>query len=180
MTRCTICHTLIQEQEPSRECPECRQEYHDSCWEELGGCATYGCEQAVPAQKPPPPSEEAFGGWGDTKVCPKCNREIGASMLVCRCRAKFPHANPMTKEEYREWHRGVKKLKNTRRTLVIFLILSLLGIPAPIFGTLSGVIAFRNRYALAGVDGTYLAMGYGSAALGSVYTLMILLLLAGL
>jgi hypothetical protein len=57
---------------------------------------------------------------------------------------------------------------------------SLVGVVAPICGPISGVYTFIHRKRLAGENGTYVALGYGSAALGAVYTLLIALLAAGL
>ena len=70
MVRCSICHALIQEQEAVHGCDRCGQDYHDDCWQENGGCATYGCEAAPIIDKPvvmPTPGQ----GWGDEKQCPQ-------------------------------------------------------------------------------------------------------------
>ncbi|MFQ5844003.1 MAG: RING finger protein [Planctomycetota bacterium] len=179
MARCSICHTLIRAGEAATACPECRQDYHESCWTELGGCATYGCRRTVPAEKAPAP-QQLYGGWGDTKECPRCRREIGASLVVCHCGARFPDADPMTSDEYRTWSRLEEERARTRRTLVLLLLFSLVGLPAPLLGPIAGVVAHRKKALLAGADGTYLAMGYGTAILGATYTLFILLLLMGL
>lgn len=179
MASCLICQTLIREEEARCRCPECQQDYHQSCWDQLGGCATYGCVKAVPAEKPPPPVRVG-GGWGDTKSCPKCKRTLRAELLICRCGARFPHADPMTPEEYRELVSHERALKVGRRSLVLLFLVSLAGIPAPLFGLVAGGYAYAKRHELAGVDGTYLAMGYGAAALGCVYIVIVLLLLVGL
>ena len=69
MARCPICYTLIQSGTEQTECPDCRQEYHRTCWDELGGCATYGCAKAVLGEKPAP-TVRSQEGWGDPKECP--------------------------------------------------------------------------------------------------------------
>lgn len=179
MARCTICHTLIQPTDEVNSCPECEQDYHAECWNELGGCATYGCGQAAEAQKPEAP-EYTLGGWGDEKTCPKCGREITSSLLDCRCGARFPYADPMSRGEYYEWVEAEASLRSARRGLLTLFILSLFGLIAPITGAISAVIVVRFRDRLTGAQGTYLAMGYGSVALGALYTLVILLLLLGM
>jgi len=178
MARCSICHTLIQAQDRMTECPECRQEYHASCWDELGGCATYGCKKAVPAEKPAP-ARVTGSGWGDTKTCPNCRRPVGASMLTCRCGARFPYADPMEPQEYRAWVRRQEEARSSRLILLCLFIVTLLGVPAPLTGPIAGAVAWSRRDLLAGADGTYLAMGYGAAALGAVYAVTILLVVLG-
>lgn len=177
--RCSICHTRIQEGHERCSCPACEQIYHKGCWDDLGGCATYGCSHAVPAEKPPPPALLG-AGWGDSKTCPACGKSIPASLLVCRCRAQFPYAEPMTRGEYQDWKAERQRLASTRRTLGVLFLLSLLGFTAPVLGAIAGVLAYKRRHDLAGADGTYLALGYGTAAIGTTYSLVMLLLLFGM
>lgn len=179
MARCSICHTLIQETDESSSCPECRQDYHRSCWNEMGGCATYGCKEAVPAEKATV-TEPIGGGWGDEKTCPRCAGTIDASLLVCSCGAEFPSPEPMKPDEWRAWAAGRQALSATRKTLVLLFIFSMFGLPAPVLGPIAGAMAYKQRDALAGADGTYLAMGFGAAALGAIYTLILLFLMLGL
>lgn len=178
MARCSTCRTLIAEGDEVVTCPECVQIYHGTCWRELGGCATYGCGEAATSEKPEPVATGS--GWGDAKDCPECGREISSHVLVCRCGAKFPSADPMTRAEYGAWRERKTLLRSTRRLLVLLFIFSLIGVTAPFLGFIAGCIAYTRRHGLAGSDGTYLAIGYGTAALGGVYTLTLLLLLAGL
>ncbi len=48
--QCAACHCEITAGEPSHACPSCAATMHTTCWQEVGGCATYGCDQvtAVP------------------------------------------------------------------------------------------------------------------------------------
>lgn len=179
MTRCTICHTRIETGDPRTECDQCHQEYHRSCWDELGGCGTYGCTRAAQADKPPPPTTAGLG-WGDTKPCPACNRQIGSSLLVCSCGARFPWADPMTAADYHEWRAGQAEIKSAKTVLVVLFIGTLIGFLAPLTGPIAGIYAHAKRDMLAGENGTYLALGYGSASLGGVYALIIAVLAAGL
>ena len=178
MARCSTCHTLVQETDAATTCGSCEQVFHRSCWNELGGCATYGCERAAAAGKPEMP-RVVGAGWGDTKSCPACAATIGSGLLVCRCGAEFPYADPMTREDYRESRARSDAVRGTRRTLAGLFIASLAGLPAPVTGSVAGWIAWRDHRRLEGTDGTYLAMGYGAAALGATYALVFLLLLLG-
>jgi len=174
MARCSICYTVLREGEPVTGCPECKQDYHKTCWDEVGGCGTYGCKQAAVAQKPPPPVLVG-AGWGDTKPCPACQAQINSSLLVCRnCSARFPWADPITPADYQAWRTQQEALSGYRKLLVVMFILSMIAVTSPITGPIAGIFAFVKRKQLAGANGTYLAMGYGSAALGAMYTLLII------
>jgi hypothetical protein len=172
MARCSICYTVLREGEPVTGCPECRQDYHKTCWDEIGGCGTYGCKHAAVAQKPPPPVLVG-AGWGDSKPCPDCGQQINSSLLVCRCGARFPWADPMTAEDYQQWKADQAALAGHRKLLILMFVLSLVAVTAPIAGPIAGAFAYTKRKRLAGANGTYLAMGYGSAALGVLYALLI-------
>ena len=177
--RCSICRTLVQTTDASSTCESCLQTFHTSCWTELGGCATYGCEKAAVAEKPAL-APVVGAGWGDTKACPACGATIGSGLLVCRCGAEFPYADPMTRDEYRVWRAKGNATRRVRTTLLVLFLVSLAGLTAPVTGAIAGYIAWRERTRMQGADGTYLAMGYGAAALGATHTLVILFLLLGL
>jgi hypothetical protein len=178
MARCSICYTIMSQGEPVTACPECRQDYHTSCWKEIGGCGSYGCKQAAVAQKPPLPVLVG-AGWGDTKPCPSCRLDIGSSLLVCSCGARFPWADPMTPGEYGDWMAKQAAIARSRTLLITLFVLSLIGFTAPIAGPIAGIYAWLSRKRLSGTGGTYLAMGYGSAAVGAVYALLIVLVALG-
>jgi len=42
---CSICGSDVCENEETVICPDCSTVYHESCWQENLGCATYGCKQ---------------------------------------------------------------------------------------------------------------------------------------
>jgi hypothetical protein len=189
MARCSICYTVIATLAPEAsndaaataglmECPECQQTYHRSCWNEIGGCGTYGCKSAAVAEKPPLPV--AVGaGWGDHKDCPSCHRQIGASLLICTCGARFPWADAMSREEYAQWQAQQAAMSRVRTTLILAFLITLVGVVAPLTGPLAGIYAWRKRKLLDGTGGTYLAIGYGSAALGVFYAAVMALVALG-
>jgi hypothetical protein len=178
MSRCSICYTRMSADEARTECPDCRTGYHRSCWDEIGGCGSYGCKRAAAAQKPPVPTVIG-AGWGDSKTCPACASDISSSLLVCRCGARFPWADPMTREEYQRSVDADRALRRSRAVLIGLFVLSLVGATAPLAGPVAGVYAHRKRKQLLGAGGTYLAMGYGSAAIGACHTLLIALVAVG-
>ena len=86
----------------------------------------------------------------------------------------------MTKDEYREWVAEDELRKQRRIELIVLFVITIFGLLAPITGAIAGVQAYRSRTLLVGEVGTYLALGYGAAVIGVVYTLVFLLLLIGL
>jgi hypothetical protein len=178
MARCSICYTVLAHGEPVTACPECQQDYHKSCWDEIGGCGSYGCKRAAVAQKPPLPVLVG-AGWGDTKRCPRCGNDIGSSLLVCGCGARFPWADPITPDEYGEWLAQQGAIASSRKLLILMFILSLIGLTAPVAGPIAGIYAWCKRKQLVGTGGTYLAMGYGSAAIGALYSILIVIVALG-
>jgi hypothetical protein len=167
VARCSICGTRIRDDEQPRACPDCDQAYHEGCWDEIGGCATYGCKSAATPEKPPP--EPVHAGWGDEKVCPVCDDSIASSLLVCPCGARFPWADPMTRAELDAWRAREREIQSAQRVLTILLVLSVAGVGAPICGPYAAHYAHARRAMLSGPNGVYLAMGYASAALGAAY-----------
>src|SRR5438874_11453912 len=132
MARCSICYTMIRDDaEAATACPECHTDYHQTCWNEIGGCGTYGCKQAAVAQKPPVPVVVG-AGWGDTKPCPNCGSNISSSLLVCTCGARFPWADPMTIVDFNEWRDEQRALAGSRTLLTWLFIISLFVITAPV------------------------------------------------
>ena len=178
-TRCSICGTLVRPDDGSTSCPDCEQEYHEPCWAEIGGCATYGCKSAAVAEKPAAPVLVG-AGWGDEKTCPSCNLTIPSSALVCRCKARFPWADPMSMAEYAAWLRSERAIASAKKTIITLFLLSIAGGPAPLTGAIAVFYAHKRRVQLGGAHGTYLAMAYGSGALGAIYLVILLLLALGL
>src|SRR5262245_28514807 len=73
---CPICQTAIAADEEALRCPRCEQVHHAECWREVGGCSTYGCEEAPAAEKEAPSPHGPMAAWGDTKRCPACGETI--------------------------------------------------------------------------------------------------------
>lgn len=179
MTRCSICKFTIEADDDTTICSTCNSQYHTVCWESIGGCAVYGCSSAAQAEKEPV-LELVGKGWGDEKQCPSCSRMIPSSLLICSCGAKFPWAEPMSRSAYHEWLRQEEIRAGKRNNLVWLFLASLLAVTAPITGAIAGFYAYRNRHELAGKYGAFLALGYGTALMGAVYSLIFLALLLGL
>ena len=80
-------------------------------------------------------------------------------------------AGPMMEDELR---------KQRRMELIVLFVVTIFGLLAPLTGAIAGIQAYRSRTLLVGEVGTYLALGYGAAVIGVVYTIVFLLLLIGL
>jgi hypothetical protein len=85
----------------------------------------------------------------------------------------------MTGAEYDAWRAREKSVASAQKILVGLFIASLAGFPAPLCGPIAATYAFKKRHDLAGAHGVYLAIGYGSAALGVVYLGTMLALVFG-
>jgi len=92
--RCGVCQTQIAELEPVGRCPRCEALHHAECWNENGGCSSYGCELAQQVVKEPPGLPQTY--WGqEEKQCPRCDKSIKVAALRCRfCGAVFEDRAP--------------------------------------------------------------------------------------
>ena len=85
----------------------------------------------------------------------------------------------MTVEDYRDWLKDEEEMDTRRKQLVVLFILTILGLLAPLTGSVAGIQAYRSRTLLVGETGTYLALGYGAAVIGVVYAVVFVLLYVG-
>lgn len=60
---CPYCRFPLKTRERMVICPACRVAHHADCWQENGGCTTYGCGYA-PEAHPPQPAPLATAGAG--------------------------------------------------------------------------------------------------------------------
>lgn len=60
LRECAICQSPIYPSEQTHACEKCGLVYHEECWTENFGCASYGCEQvnALAPKLPAPVTEE--------------------------------------------------------------------------------------------------------------------------
>lgn len=92
---CPYCKTEIKEGEPVKVCPACGIPHHEECWEECGGCTTFGCsEQHYAAQGTNPTDVCANCGaplGDDQAFCPKCGtpKNGGANTVCTKCGAQL-------------------------------------------------------------------------------------------
>lgn len=130
---CQICQTQVQGGEAYVSCPACEQIHHSECWAEVGGCGTYGCQQAPILDKTEQPLRRPASAWGDQKSCPVCRKSIKAVALRCRyCKTDFETADPLTPKEFRAQRRREEQLTQLQVITGAVFVLSLLGCTAPV------------------------------------------------
>ena len=172
---CPICQTALAGEDIAVKCPGCDQVHHSECWSEIGGCGTYGCGEAPELKKEETEPEGGRAGWGDTKRCPACRREIKSMALRCRfCRAEFPTVDPMTPDEYRNRSRTKDRASTIRSVTVVLFVLSLIGLLAPLILLLSAAIFFPQRKALQTAGPLYVVLACATAGLSLVYSFLML------
>ena len=93
-TNCPVCCTEIQPDDEKIVCPDCKMPYHEDCWNDNNGCATYGCHSAGCLD--PPPFKVNVPADNDSTIhtvcstptsggiCPKCHARLVAGNTFCR------------------------------------------------------------------------------------------------
>jgi len=174
---CTICHTQVEPQEVCVTCPACEQVHHRECWSEIGGCGTYGCQQAPPPDKSEHSVQAPLTAWGDVKRCPACGEMIKSIALRCRfCDAEFDTVDPLTKGDLRKQARRQEEVRTFKVIVVVLFAVSLLLFClAPIMAIVDAVVILPRRETLRRCGPAHMVMGYTALGLTAIYTILIAL-----
>jgi hypothetical protein len=169
---CAICQTAIGAGEWVGRCPSCDAPYHGECWEENGGCASYGCPHVPSAPKGDGPAEGS-SWWGqEDKLCPRCGRHIRLAALRCRhCGCTFESRAPVPSLTR-------PAAKPTGAAGVLLFIAGLIPFTAPLVLVIGGPALWLGRRAIRRWPPTRRAMAIVGVVAAAVVTLLLGLALA--
>lgn len=171
--KCTRCGERLEFGEDAVVCLPCKRGYHASCWDDAGGCANEGCENAALTQiEPPAGAAEVPPG---KKKCPHCGKINSSRAKICRSCKKVPTADGV--------YRGRKTTAPGATASLVYGILSIF-----ICGIIFGLLAIqKSNEAKAAMDRDPSYEGEGLATAGKIigiiglvgWGLMMLLRLTG-
>jgi hypothetical protein len=172
---CPICQSAIGPGEVVFVCPACEESHHRECWAEVGGCATYGCENAPQSEKTAS-SHVPLSVWGDTKNCPACGEKIKSIALRCRyCGTDFETVDPLALQDLHGQVAKAEKLQATRSLVIVTFLLSITGCPAPILAIAAPCYVAMKRQTIARCGPTYVVMAYSAIAISLIYSILLVL-----
>lgn len=171
---CPICQTVLHESDETHACPLCQQVHHRPCWDEVGGCSTYGCENAPKVEKAETAPDRRTG-WGDSKRCPRCRARIKSVALRCRyCGEEFGTVDPMTPADLRRRDQARSELTGLKTAVIICFAATLIGCLAPITLMVGLFYFLPRRQQLAKAGPIFQILAYATIGLAAVYSLLLI------
>ena len=178
---CPICQSAISSSDNLTICPECQTRYHTDCWNEIGGCAVYGCSK-TPTTEHRTDLEIPPAYWGqENKPCPACCSVILASAIRCRhCGATFQSSRPQDQNEYTSQMDTKKRLPELRRAVIWLFIFCVIPFSAPFAAVVGTFWYSSNIHHLKALPALYSAITKLAilAAIGQTVFIIIIVILA--
>ena len=175
---CAICQISILDDDTVKRCEGCNAEFHEECWNENGGCATYGCQYVPQTVKDDEEQEQTY--WGaEIKKCPMCGETIPANVLQCPyCREEFDGIEPTSRDHLRNRLLGrISSRTPGSGTAILIFILGLIGCVAPFNLILGGIWYKKNRAKLKESSPTHNLLAIVGLSVSAVYTIFIILII---
>ncbi|UCH98592.1 MAG: hypothetical protein JSV88_02850 [Candidatus Aminicenantes bacterium] len=158
-------------------CEKCNSKFHLDCWQENGGCATYGCENAPELIKKTGDQPDKKSYWGArTKKCPICGEIIEVYSEKCPyCGEVFEDVQPISAAEYKaKLTRRPTGYKQNRGALTIFIV-GLLGITGPFNLVFGGKWYKDNKEELKEKSPLYHILAVLGLTVSAIYTFLLLM-----
>lgn len=170
VTVCQICGLPIGVRQIVRNCSACTSGFHSECWDELGGCATYGCPKMYETKKA---EDIAITYWGaHEKTCPICAETIPVAELKCsKCGTDFDDISPLTREDILQQDKSSPQFVY-RKTAILLFIVSAIGITSPL-ALLFGGIWYRVKRREIAQDATTRALTLVALFVATAYIILI-------
>jgi hypothetical protein len=170
---CQVCYNVIEEDEAATACIKCKAPFHRECFDEYGGCSTYGCENAPEYTKGDMEEKYAKAMWGqEHKKCPYCSEQIPIEALACpMCHEKFTDSLPLSRVQIYSKAPAMEdpREKEIKNTILVFFVVSIFACLAPFVMLFVTIWYYQNKDRILNASPLYRILMAGSLVISVVY-----------